>query len=96
MNKKGGSSSGGIGFFGVLIVLILFFGVRGCIKEEFQEAINEFCIEEGFEYGEETVINTVIECRNFSNEYIAKIKYERFQRYINSTKEVDDDTEVTR
>lgn len=60
MNKAG--NNGGIGFIGVMLALFLFFFIRGCIIENHQQDINNFCKSKGFDYGEETIESTLIEC----------------------------------
>ena len=80
MNKKG-EGSGGIGILGVIVALFIFFFIRGCVKLGFQDSINEFCVENGFEYGEETVENTLIECKEFNNDNSTKFKYEIWEEY---------------
>ena len=88
MNKKG---EGGIGFWGVILALILFFMVRSCSQSNFQDDINNFCTERGFDYGEETIRDTVIECRNFNNTDIEKIpygEYDNIEINLNQTNEV--------
>ena len=64
MNSR---AEGGIGFFGVLFVLFLFFGMRGCAQNNHQDLLNEFCIEKGYDYGVEAVRHTLITCEFIGN-----------------------------
>ena len=79
-----------IGIIGVIIAILIVVGIRGCITLERQESINNFCIEEGFDYGKETVKNTAIECKNFDDDDIKKVSYGEWQSYRDAIKEGKD------
>ena len=82
LNKKAEGNSG-IDTFGVLIALFLFFLIRGWFISGEQQEINEFCIGNGFNYGEERIIDTLIICENYDNNNKSKFSngyYESYKR----------------
>lgn len=76
--KKG---NGGIGFFGVMFVLVLFFMIRGCEIEAHQNKVNHFCQEHKYDYGKEEVKSTLIRCYNFNNTNYIDFKYIDFRNH---------------
>jgi len=77
MNKKAEGS--GIGIVGVFLAILIFFLVRGCVSAEFQDQHNEFCNDNGFDYGTEVLKNTLIVCYNFDDNLTQKFKYSDFE-----------------
>lgn len=70
---------GRIGFIGVVIALLLVFGIRACSMNDNQDDINEFCIDIGYEYGSEIGRNTAIECRSWDGSDSYVFKYSEFR-----------------
>lgn len=76
MNKKGD----GIDFFGMVIALLFVIMIFHWAGNHDQRQHNKFCLKQGFDYGEETVRNTVIICGNLNDNEQERFDYDFFEQ----------------
>lgn len=84
--KKRKKAESGIGVFGVFFAILLFFIIRGCVNDNHQDNINEFCVENGYSFGEESIRNTLIICQDYNYTTPLQINYNDYEYWINQNK----------